>query len=247
MDIKGLVEVKGLWKKFGGNEVLRGVDLRIMDGEIFVVIGRSGVGKSVLLKNLIGLMRPDRGEIYYKGREISRASQREWKKIRKEFAVVFQHSALFDSMNVEDNVEFGLKRMTRFSENEMRRRARECLSMVGLEGIENMKVSQLSGGMKKRVAIARAIALSPKVIFYDEPTTGLDPIMSSIITELIKRMNREVPSTSLIITHDLKFTFQAASTVAMLHHGRIIEVGKPEEMMRSENPIVKRFIEGTPE
>ncbi len=247
MDTEVMIEVKGLWKGFGGYWVLQGVDFSIREGEIFVVMGRSGVGKSVLLKNLIGLMKPDRGEIYYKGLEISSASPAEWKNIRKEFAVVFQHSALFDSLDVEGNVAFGLRRMTDLSEDEIKARVRECLAMVDLEGIEHLKISELSGGMQKRVAIARAIALNPRVIFYDEPTTGLDPIMSAVITRLVKRMNTEIHSTSFIITHDLKLAFNSATTIAMLHDGKIIEVGTPEKIKASENPIVKKFVEGIPD
>lgn len=242
-----MIEVKNLWKGFSGSWVLQGVNFSIEEGEIFVVIGRSGVGKSVLLKNLIGLMKPDRGEIYYRGKEISRASAGEWKDIRREFAVVFQHSALFDSLDVEGNVAFGLRRMTNLRDEEIKTRVRECLAMVGLEGIEHLRIAELSGGMQKRVAIARAIALNPRVIFYDEPTTGLDPIMSAVITRLIKRMNMEIKSTSFIITHDLKLAFSAATTIAMLHNGKIVEVGTPEKIRDSENPIVRKFVEGIPD
>ena len=242
-----MIEVRDLWKSFKGKQVLKGVDLFIKEGEIFVVIGRSGVGKSVLLKNMVGLMKPDKGKILYKGRDLTGASEAEWKDVRREFAVVFQHSALFDSMNVGENVAFGLKRMTNLEEGEIREKVKRCLSMVGLEGAENLRISELSGGMQKRVAIARAIALNPGVIFYDEPTTGLDPIMSANITNLIIKMNREIGSTSFIITHDLRLAFTAGTTIAMLHDGKIIDVGEPDKIKKSSNPIVRKFVEGIPD
>ncbi len=247
MDSEVLIEVEALEKSFQGRKVLKGVDLSIREGEVFIVLGRSGVGKSVLLKNIVGLMRPDAGKVFYRGRNLVRASAEEWKRVRREFAVVFQHSALFDSLSVGENVAFGLRRMTSLSEEEIRERVREALSLVGLEDIEEAKISQLSGGMQKRVAIARAIALKPRVIFYDEPTTGLDPIMAATIAMLILKMKREIGSTSFIITHDLKLAFKVGTTLAMLHDGRIIFRGTPEQFQTCPDPVVRKFVEGIPD
>ncbi len=247
MDPQVLIEVKGLEKSLQGRKVLKGVDLSIGEGEVFIVLGRSGVGKSVLLKNMVGLMRPDAGRVLYEGKDLVRASAEEWKRVRREFAVVFQHSALFDSLSVGENVAFGLRRMTSLSGEEIRQRVKEALSLVGLEGIEEARVSQLSGGMQKRVAIARAIALRPRVIFYDEPTTGLDPIMAATIAMLILKMKKEIGSTSFIITHDLKLAFRVGTTLAMLHDGRIVFRGTPEEFQGCRDPVVRKFVEGIPD
>ena len=247
MDPEILIEIEGLKKSFGENRVLDGVNLKIREGEIYIVLGRSGAGKSVLLKNMVGLLKPDGGRILYRGRDLVKAGDDEWKRVRRDFAVVFQQGALFDSLNVGENVAFGLRRMTGMKEDEIRERVRQALSLVGLEGIENLRISQLSGGMKKRVAIARAIALSPKVIFYDEPTTGLDPIMSATISQLILRMNRQLGSTTFIITHDLKLAFSVGDTLAMLHDGKIILEAGVEEFRKSSHPVVRKFVEGIPD
>ena len=247
MDPEILIEIEGLKKSFGENRVLDGVNLKIREGEIYIVLGRSGAGKSVLLKNMVGLLKPDGGRILYRGRDLVKAGDDEWKRVRRDFAVVFQQGALFDSLNVGENVAFGLRRMTGMKEDEIRERVRQALSLVGLEGIENFRISQLSGGMKKRVAIARAIALSPKVIFYDEPTTGLDPIMSATISQLILRMNRQLGSTTFIITHDLKLAFSVGYTLAMLHDGKIILEAGVEEFRKSSHPVVRKFVEGIPD
>ena len=247
MDPEILIEIEGLKKSFGENRVLDGVNLKIREGEIYIVLGRSGAGKSVLLKNMVGLLKPDGGRILYRGRDLVKAGDDEWKRVRRDFAVVFQQGALFDSLNVGENVAFGLRRMTGMKEDEIRERVSQALSLVGLEGIENLRISQLSGGMKKRVAIARAIALSPKVIFYDEPTTGLDPIMSATISQLILRMNRQLGSTTFIITHDLKLAFSVGYTLAMLHDGKIILEAGVEEFRKSSHPVVRKFVEGIPD
>ncbi len=247
MDSEILIEVEDLKKFFGENRVLNGVNLKIREGEIYIVLGRSGAGKSVLLKNIVGLMRPDAGRILYRGRDLAKAGDDEWKRVRRDFAVVFQHSALFDSLNVGENVAFGLRRMTKLGEEEIRKAVRESLALVGLSGIENLRVSQLSGGMRKRVAIARAIAVRPRVIFYDEPTTGLDPIMSANIEQLILRMNRKLGSTTFIITHDLKLAFSVGNTLSMLHDGKIILEAGVEEFRESTHPVVRKFVEGIPD
>ncbi len=247
MDTEILIKIVGLRKSFGEKKVLDGVDLSIREGDVFIVMGRSGVGKSVLLKNLVGLMKPNGGSIFYKDMDLAGLGEGEWRKIRRDFAVVFQHSALFDSLNVGENVAFGLRRMTKLSQEEIAWRVKESLSLVGLEGVDKLRISQLSGGMQKRVAIARAIALRPKVIFYDEPTTGLDPIMASTIASLILKMRREIGSTSFIITHDLKLAFSVGTRLAMLHHGKIIMEGSPEEFKNPSHPVVRKFVEGIPD
>ena len=247
MDPEILIEIEGLKKSFGENRVLNGVNLKTREGEIYIVLGRSGAGKSVLLKNMVGLMKADGGRILYRGRDLVKAGDNEWKRVRRDFAVVFQQGALFDSLDVGENVAFGLRRMTGMKEDEIREKVRQALSLVGLEGIENLRISQLSGGMKKRVAIARVIALSPKVIFYDEPTTGLDPIMSATISQLILRMNRQLGSTTFIITHDLKLAFSVGDTLAMLHDGKIILEAGVEEFRKSSHPVVRKFVEGIPD
>ncbi len=242
-----IIKAEDLHKSFDDLHVLRGVSFEIFEGETFTVMGRSGVGKSVLLKILIGLLKPDRGRIYYYGKDITNAPPQRWKEIRRNFAVVFQHSALFDSMTVEENVAFGLRRMYRLPEEEIKKRVNECLSLVGLPGINDKMPAELSGGMKKRVALARAIALRPKIIFYDEPTTGLDPVMADVISNLIIKMQKELSVTSFIITHDLKMAYKVSNRIAMLYEGRIIEMGTPEQIRSSTNPVVRQFIEGRAE
>ncbi len=248
MDFKRvIIKVEDIYKSFGKHQVLKGVSFEIMEGETFTVMGRSGVGKSVLLKILVGLLHPDRGKIYFYDEDITHASEDRWKEIRKNLAVVFQQSALFDSMTVEENVAFGLRRMYRLREDEIRERVNRCLALVGLPGINNKMPSELSGGMKKRVALARAIALEPKIIFYDEPTTGLDPVMADVISNLIIKMQQELRVTSFIITHELKLAYKVSDRIAMLYDGKIIEMGTPEQIRSSSNPVVKQFIEGRAE
>jgi phospholipid/cholesterol/gamma-HCH transport system ATP-binding protein len=241
------IRVVNLHKSFGKNYVLKGCDLEVKEGESMVVIGGSGSGKTVLIKCIIGLLRPDRGEIYIDGQEITSLSERRMNEIRKKFGMLFQGGALFDSLRVWENVGFGLRQHTQLNEEEIRRIAYEKLRLVGLKDIEDLMPSELSGGMKKRVSLARAIAMEPEILLYDEPTTGIDPIMADAINELIVRMREKLNVTSVAITHDMKSAYQIADRIAMLYEGKIIEVGNLGEIKNSPNPIVQQFIQGKAE
>lgn len=243
--MKSMIELIDVKKSFGNNHVLRGVNLQVEPGENMVVIGGSGTGKSVILKHIIGLMRPDSGRILIDGVEIETLPERELSEFRKRFGMLFQGAALFDSLSVWENVGFGLKEHTDLPAEKVREIAREKLEMVGLKGIEDRMPADLSGGMKKRVGLARAIAMDPKIILYDEPTTGLDPIMSDVINELIGQMNKQLQVTSVTITHDMKSAYKIADRIAMLYLGKILEVGTPEEIRNSPNPVVQQFITGS--
>lgn len=237
-----LIEVK---KSFGENHVLRGVNLKIESGESMVVIGGSGTGKSVILKHIIGLIRPDSGQVVIDGKNIPELPERELNEFRKRFGMLFQGAALFDSLSVWENVGFGLKEHRALPEDEVREIARQKLAMVGLKGIEDRMPADLSGGMKKRVGLARAIAMDPKIILYDEPTTGLDPIMSDVINNLIREMDKKLSVTSVTITHDMKSAYKIADKIAMLYQGKILEVGTPDEIRETPNPVVQQFITGS--
>lgn len=242
-----MIRIVDLHKAFGSNRVLRGVNLSIGRGETLVVIGQSGSGKSVLIKHLIGLLNPDKGEIYVDGFEITRLRDDELRKITRKFGMLFQGSALFDSMTVAQNVGFGLERYTNYSPEQIRRLVEESLDKVGLRGVENLVPHELSGGMKKRVGLARAIAYKPEVILYDEPSTGIDPIRADAINDLINRMKEELKVTSVVITHDMVSSYKVADRIAMLYQGKIIEEGTPEEIKNSNNPVVQQFIHGQSE
>lgn len=237
-----IISVRGLQKSFGANHVLRGIDLDIEEGSVTVVIGPSGCGKSVLVKHLIGLLRPDAGSIVVDGEEITNLSEREMTRVRKKFGMLFQHSALFDSMTVLENVVFPLQEHTRLSWKEMRRLALARLEQLGLVGVEDLYPADLSGGMRKRVALARATILNPKIVIYDEPMTGLDPIMCENVEEMIMTAKRQLGITSVIISHDMASTFRMADKIAMLHEGRIVVEGPPKAVAMSRNPVVRRFI-----
>jgi len=239
-----LIEVRDLHKSFGNNHVLRGTTLQIKHGESMVVIGGSGTGKSVLIKCIIGILKPERGEIFVAGREIGSLKEKELYELRKKFGMLFQAGALFDSMRVWENVGFGLLQHTSLSEKEVRDRAIEKLNLLGLHRIEDLMPSQLSGGMRKRVSLARAIAMEPEILLYDEPTTGLDPIRADAINELIVEMRGKIKVTSITITHDMVSAYKIADRIAMLYQGRIIEVGTPEQIKHSTNEIVQQFIQG---
>ena len=239
-----LIEVRDIHKSFGNNHVLRGTTLHIKHGESMVVIGGSGTGKSVLIKCIIGILKPERGEIFVAGREIGSLKEKELYELRKKFGMLFQAGALFDSMRVWENVGFGLLQHTSLSEKEVRDRAIEKLNLLGLHRIEDLMPSQLSGGMRKRVSLARAIAMEPEILLYDEPTTGLDPIRADAINELIVEMREKIKVTSITITHDMVSAYKIADRIAMLYQGRIIEVGTPEQIKHSTNEIVQQFIQG---
>lgn len=239
-----LVRMTDVHKRFGSLVVLDGVGLELRSGETVVIIGESGVGKSVLIKHIVGLLRPDRGEIHYRGRRIDNLPERKLAAIRPEFGFLFQLSALFDSMSVGANVAFPILEHGGVSKMEARRRACEKLAMVGLAGIEDQWPGELSGGQKKRVALARAIALDPALILYDEPTTGLDPPRSDIINELILKLQRELEVTSVVVTHDLASAKKVANRILMLHNGKFIYEGTPDQIAHADHPIVRRFVEG---
>jgi len=225
--------------------VLRGVDLTINKGETAVIIGRSGCGKSVLLKLIMGLMKPDAGKILVNGDDITSLNDSQLNKRRQRFGMLFQASALFDSMTVDENVGLGLREHTKLPEKEVRQKVEEKLKMVGLSAVEQLKPAELSGGMKKRVGLARAIAMEPEYVFYDEPTTGLDPIMADVINELIISLRNTLSITSIAVTHDIVSAYKIADRIAMLYEGKIVFVGTPEEVKNTDNPVVRQFIEGS--
>jgi phospholipid/cholesterol/gamma-HCH transport system ATP-binding protein len=239
-----VIRVQGLHKRFGSQAVLRGLDLDIATGEIMVVIGRSGGGKSVLLKHLIGLLRPDSGTVAVDGVDITRLRGGELDRVRERYGVVFQGGALFDSMSVADNVAFPLREKTKLGRAEIRGRVKEKLEQVGLKGMGAKNPAEISGGMRKRVAIARALVTEPEIVFFDEPTTGLDPILVNTIHHLIVELHRKFRFTAVMVSHEIPEIFEIADRVAMLHEGVIVEVGAPDAVRASANPIVQQFIRG---
>jgi len=242
-----VIRIEGLTKSFGDKAVLDGVDLEVKRGESMVVIGGSGSGKSVLLKHIIRLLRPDGGRVLIDGSDISGLDEHGLNDLRRRMGMLFQGAALFDSMSVWENVGFALRQHTSLKPREVRRIASEKLRMVGLSGIEDVMPADLSGGMRKRVGLARAIATEPECILYDEPTTGLDPIMADIINDLILSLRERLSVTSVTITHDMTSAFKIADRIAMLYSGRIIEVGTPEEIRKTSSPVVSQFVAGRAE
>lgn len=239
-----MIEVIDLKKSFNGKKVLDGVNLTIEKGKITVIIGRSGEGKSVLIKHIIGLLKPDSGTILLDGVDITRLTEKELNRVRRRFGMLFQGSALFDSMSVEENVAFPLIEHTDLSMDEIRDVVYDKLKKVGLIGVEKVMPGELSGGMKKRVGLARAIAMDPEIVLFDEPTTGLDPITADAISKLILDTQRELKTTYIVITHDIPLTYKIAHYIAMLHQGKIIESGGVEEIKNSKNPLLRQFLEG---
>lgn len=229
---------------FGEKQVLQDVTLWLHEGETLVIMGASGSGKSTILRLLIGLLRPDDGRVVVLDKDITNMDEDELNEIRRHMGMVFQYSALFDSMSVGENVAFGLRQHTKESEEEIARIVKRNLTLVGLRGIEEVMPNTLSGGMKKRVSLARAMALHPDVMLYDEPTAGLDPIRSNTISRLIVNTQRHLGCTSVVVTHDMESAFFVADRIAMLHEGKILALGTPEEIKASDNEIVQRFIHG---
>ncbi|MBI5202373.1 MAG: ATP-binding cassette domain-containing protein [Elusimicrobia bacterium] len=244
-----MIDAEGVKKQFGPRVILRGVDVKVETGETFVLIGGSGSGKSTFLKSCIGLVRPDSGSIIVDSMDITKLRDEESiAKYRRKFGYLFQEAALFDSLTVADNVVFGLRYLRPdISETKYRAIATDKLALVGLKGIEDLKPSQLSGGMKKRVSLARAIAAEPGYVLYDEPTTGLDPIMSDIINDLILDLKKKLGVTSIVVTHDMKSAFKIADRIAMIYEGRILQVGHPDVMKITNNEMVRQFVEGRSE
>ncbi len=240
-----MIKIVNLEKSFGDNRVLDKVNLEINDGETLTIIGGSGGGKSVLIKHIVGLLKPDAGEIFIDGTDITKLDEEELSEVQKKFGFLFQGAALFDSLTVEENVAFGLRNLKVMSESEIKDKVVKCLSMIGLEGIERMKPSELSGGMKKRVALARAIAIDPEYIFYDEPTTGIDPIMADVINELIIHLQKTLGVTSVAVTHDMTSAYKISNRIAMLYEGKIIGTGSPAEIKNTGNMYIKQFTTGS--
>jgi phospholipid/cholesterol/gamma-HCH transport system ATP-binding protein len=241
------IEVVDLYKSFDDNHVLGGVNLAVNKGESMVVIGGSGVGKSVLIKCIIGLIRPDSGSIRVDGQEITSLNGKSLNEVRKKFGMLFQAGALFDSLSVWENVGFGLKQHTDLNDEEIKVIAVEKLRLLGLRNVADLMPSELSGGMRKRVSLARAIAMEPEILLYDEPTTGLDPIMADAINDLIVQMRKTLEVTSIAITHDMVSAYKIADRIAMLYEGKIIGVGTPQQIRESSNAIVQQFIQGRAE
>lgn len=241
---KAIVGIRGLEKSFGRHRVFDSLDLDIVHGETLVVIGRSGCGKSVLLKHITGLLKPDAGEIMFEGEDITRFTRKKLFQMRLHFGMLFQSSALFDSMTVGENVALPLRKHSDMSDGEIAKVVSEKLELVGLTGVQNQYPAEMSGGMKKRIGLARAVAMNPQMMLYDEPTTGLDPIMADVINELIRTLQRELAVTSVVVTHDIKSAYHVGDRIAMLHEGKIIYSGTPEEVRRTDDPVLRQFIEG---
>lgn len=241
------VRLENLYKSFGEKHVLRGVDLDIMRGEIIYIIGKSGSGKSVTLKNITGLLKPDAGRVLIDGLDVHALDDNELNALRRKMGVLFQMAALFDSMSVFDNVAFAPRRFTAMSESEIYDLVHEKLSMVGLRGVGHLNPSALSVGMQKRVGLARAIALNPEIVLYDEPTTGVDPILGAAVDDLIKTLNARAGVTSIVISHDIHSVFRTAQRVAMLYDGIFRLIGSPEDFKKSDDPVIRQFVEGSSE
>jgi len=239
-----MIEVRDLHKSFGALKVLQGTSLNIEKGESVVIIGRSGGGKSILLKHLIGLLKGDKGEVLIEGENIGRMNERQLLRVRRKFGMLFQSAALFDSMTVAENVGFVLMREKRSSASEIRERIAEALEMVELPGIENKKPAELSGGMRKRVGLARAIVYRPEIVLYDEPTTGLDPVVSDSIDQLIVSVRERLHVTTIAVTHDMRSARRIGQRIMMLHEGKIYFQGTPDEVFSTDDPIVSRFVTG---
>jgi phospholipid/cholesterol/gamma-HCH transport system ATP-binding protein len=239
-----MIVLDNVHKAFGDKQVLTGFSLEVKEGDIAVILGYSGTGKSVAIKHIVGLLQPDEGTVFVDGREVPRLSRRELYEVRSHIGYVFQFAALFDSLTVGENVAMGLRKQGRLNERELQDRVHEALDHVDLPDAAPMMPSDLSGGMRKRVGIARAIALRPKYLLYDEPTTGLDPVTAAVIDELMQRMQRQLGVTSIVITHDLRTAWTIGTRIAMLYEGKVRQVGSPDEIRHTRDPVVRQFIEG---
>jgi phospholipid/cholesterol/gamma-HCH transport system ATP-binding protein len=242
-----MIKLIDVYKAFGAKKVLEGFSLEVDEGETMVLIGYSGTGKSVAIKHIVGLLEPDRGTVWVDGLEVPKLHRDELYALRSKIGYVFQFAALFDSLNIGDNVAMGLRKEGRMSEKEIANRVAEALELVDLPGVESKFPAELSGGMRKRVGIARAIARQPKYLLYDEPTTGLDPVTSAIIDQLMIRMREKLGVTSIVVTHDMRSASTVGSRIAMLYEGKVRQVGTVDEIMHTHDPIVKQFIEGKPD
>lgn len=241
------IELKGIHKAFGPNRVLRGFSLDVEDGETLAVVGQSGTGKSVALKHVVGLLKPDEGEVWVDGQQVDKLPQEDLYEVRRNVGYVFQFAALFDSLTIGENVGLGLRRIPGMTDLDIRTRVKECMALVELEGYEDRYPAQLSGGQRKRAGLARAIATQPSYLLYDEPTTGLDPVTTTVIDRLIIRTREELNVTSVVITHDMGSAYRVADRIGMLYDGVIRFMGTPEEIQACQDPVVRGFIEGKPE
>lgn len=242
-----IIEVKELVKSFDGRVVLNGINLKVYRGETVVIMGGSGCGKSTLLRHMIGTHKPDSGSVMIKGNEITELSETEFDKIRKIYGMVFQNAALYDSMNVGENISLALHEHTKLDSDIIDIMVKMKLELVGLRGFEKFMPSQLSGGMRRRVGLARALAMDPEIVFYDEPTAGLDPIVAGVIDKLILDLSKKLQITSVVVTHDMKSVFAIADRIIMLYEGRVIAEGAMEDIRNSQDARVKQFITGSPE
>jgi phospholipid/cholesterol/gamma-HCH transport system ATP-binding protein len=242
-----MIRLIDIYKSFGPNEVLKGFTLDVSEGETMVIIGGSGTGKSVAIKHIVGLLEPDRGTVWVDGKEVPRLPRDELYELRSKVGYVFQFAALFDSMTIGDNVAMGLRKEHKLPESDILNRVSESLALVDLPDVESKYPAELSGGMRKRVGIARAIARRPKYILYDEPTTGLDPVTSAVIDQLMVRTRERLGVTSIVITHDMRSAYAVGSRIAMLYEGRVRQVGTVEEIRRTTDPVVRQFIDGRPD
>jgi phospholipid/cholesterol/gamma-HCH transport system ATP-binding protein len=242
-----VIEIRNLHKSFGSKHVLQGFSLTVEEGQTLSIIGGSGTGKSVTLKTILGLIRPDEGEVWVDGHNVHQLTREELYELRRKVGYVFQFAALFDSMTIRDNVAMGLRRIKTMTEGEIQHRVSACLYLVDLEGSEDRFPADLSGGMKKRAGLARAIATQPKYLLYDEPTSGLDPVTTTTIDDLIIRMSEELNVTAMVVTHDMTSAYRISDRIAMLHEGGIRQVGTPDEIRSSDDPVVKGFVEGRPD
>jgi phospholipid/cholesterol/gamma-HCH transport system ATP-binding protein len=242
-----MIKLIDIYKAFGAKKVLEGFSLEVDEGETMVLIGYSGTGKSVAIKHIVGLLEPDRGTVWVDGLEVPRLHRDELYELRSKIGYVFQFAALFDSLSIGDNVAMGLRKEGRLGEKEIANRVAEALELVDLPGVEAKFPAELSGGMRKRVGIARAIARQPKYLLYDEPTTGLDPVTSAIIDQLMIRMREKLGVTSIVVTHDMRSASTVGSRIAMLYEGKVRQVGTVDEIMHTRDPIVRQFIEGKPD
>jgi phospholipid/cholesterol/gamma-HCH transport system ATP-binding protein len=239
-----MIEIRNLYKVFGAQMILNNLSLTVRRGETKAIIGRSGVGKSVLLKNIVGLIRPDSGSIKINGVEVTNLNDKEYDKLRMEIGMVFQGGALFDSMNVGENVGFVLNEFMSLDKKTVKDKVHDALGLVGLKDVEDLMPSQLSGGMKKRVSLARVLCMEPHIILYDEPTSEVDPITASAINHLIIELRDKLKVTSIMVTHDMNSAYQVADSIAMFYKGQVIADGKPEEIKNSKHPVIQQFIHG---
>jgi len=242
-----MIEFIDVYKSLGGQPVLKGLSFRIERGETFGIIGRSGCGKSVTLKHMVGLMKPDQGKVLVDGTEVSRLSGPALDEVRRKFGFLFQSGALLGSLTVGDNIAFPLREEGKVPEPDIAKRVDEVLTLLGLRDLEKVMPADLSGGMRKRVALARAIITRPEIILYDEPTTGLDPIMANVINDLIIQMRQKFKVTSVVVTHDMKSTFRVADRIVLLYQGKIMKTGTAQEFQASSDPYIRQFVEGSSE